>query len=241
MEPITIPLGASDELTPDENWLAIAGKGKIILKSSKVETWFDVSTLNDDALLTIVSASELAKCSSFGTGSDPFCIVYWSERSAGGEYKEVHRTRVIPKTLNPIFHNEVIKVKVPPASESDWSGVRLRIDTCDAGGDFLGSIFLTGPELQALLARNEDTCKELQTFTLVNNPLLSNKGTSAVQGSITLQGGYAAVIEELQRAEKLELLNVVVATEEDSYDESGDEGVISIKRAKDLSKADGMI
>lgn len=125
-EPTTFPLTVSPELTEEENFLATLGDGRIRLQSSKVVAWSDMVVLSDEAELHIASAQGLAKCSSFGTGSDPYISVFRSSRSEGGEYKQIHKTRVVPKTLDPVFHKESVKLQVP--ADEDWSGVSVRLD-----------------------------------------------------------------------------------------------------------------
>jgi Ca2+-dependent lipid-binding protein/WD40 repeat protein len=92
----------------------------------------------------IVNAMGLAKADLIGT-SDPFVTVYWKTME-GEEYKEVHKTKVHSKNLEPVF-DEICDVYLP-MREEETKACRLKFEVYD--NDLIGKNLLGVLELDTL-------------------------------------------------------------------------------------------
>jgi Ca2+-dependent lipid-binding protein len=234
------PLGKSPDLTEEENTLA---QGTITLRGSLVEPEVKMSNIYRDALLTIHSAKDLAKCNVFGNCIDCYCVIYWSSMiENGGLERELHRTQVVTNTLDPQFQDENVIVNVP--LEADWTMVTVRVEVWDIGNDFLGCVILCGEDLKEVLGRSgKDTVKPVM-FHLGEHPALPKNRQSLVQGRLLLCGGDRDDTEQ-----QLALLAAALSEEENArntysvkgFDENGPPGTITISGCKKLGKGDALL
>lgn len=123
----------------------------------------------------------------------------------------------------------------------------------------MGSVFLQGDELKALLGRGEADCLEHITYPLMDNPHIKDKGLNAVQGTLSLFGGMASSFAAIDKAKADEAALAIASVKANAtegsagirsegdtamaiaVDESGDKTIVTILRAKDLPKADGFL
>jgi Ca2+-dependent lipid-binding protein len=152
----------------------------------------------------IVRATDLPKADGFMGKSDPYCIVRWNE-------KEVGRTSVIYKELNPEWDEEKFKFSLAAMPESTEEEATenapeislksvLDIDIWDmdtlGSGDFLGTVQITGSALANLLSPEVDEVE----YPLSPSSLLTPRGNKlATKGTITLK---AALVNQ-QRADEI--------------------------------------
>lgn len=243
-------LQKSVELTEEENMFV---KGSIYLKGSKEIVVNEEITMFKESILQISNVTGLSKTSSFGKGSDTYCIIYRYSRSEGGQDVEIYRTKVVTKTVNPNFNEKVI-FHIP--EDDDWSGMRMRIEIWDVGGEFMGCVILKDSELKSLLTRDGQDCLTPSIHDLKKKDGMAKHLQSMVQGKVTLSGGSKLFFDNLNINVKEEATgeNVedneevakltkdeesVVGTERvPVYDESGDSAIVRVYSAKELSKVE---
>ncbi len=152
-----------------------------------------------NSLIWIRNCRTLNKANLYGPGSDPYCILYRSSTTEGIVDEEIYRTKVVYKTLNPIFSDEKVIFKIPTTdNDDDWHGLSLKIEVWHhGGGDFLGLLILSGIQLRSLLnGNNSSRCLQLNTYDLICNNELPNKLNSLVGGQIGLSGGLLVYYEK---------------------------------------------
>ena len=152
-----------------------------------------------NSLIWIRNCRNLNKANLYGPGSDPYCILYRSSTTEGVVNEEIYRTKVVNKTLNPVFSDEKVVFKIPTTdNDDDWHGLSLKIEVWHhGGGEFLGLLILSGIKLRGLLNGNNSTrCLELNTYDLICNNELPYKLNSLVGGQIGLSGGLLVYYEK---------------------------------------------
>lgn len=191
-------LEQSPDLTEEENGFA-GGVLRIRLYPLNYDHLEKEVITFRNSLLWIRNCRSLNKANLYGPGSDPYCVLYRSSVTEGVVNEEIHRTKVVYKTLNPVFLDEKVVFKIPTTdSDDEWHGLSLKIEVWhNGGGDFLGMLVLDGIQLRALLSGNNSTkCLELNSFDLVSNNEFTNKLNSLVGGQIGLSGGLLAYYDK---------------------------------------------
>jgi hypothetical protein len=224
-------------------------QGKLSISGSKLKITDTVFSTYQDAVLHLQSANGLAKTNAFGKGSDPYCIVFRASRSEGGDFVEIYRSKTILKTLDPKF-NELVIFQVP--CDDDWSGMSLRVELWDVTLDFLGCILIKGNELMDLISADCDEKSVAKTYDLLESKLIPSTQQGFVKGKITIKGGLKSYYDTVIFEEDEIIINddnsvtqattaganIEVPALPEVYNEKGDEAIISIHKARDLSKAD---
>jgi len=126
-------------------------------------------------LLQVHKAEGLSKADLFGK-SDPFCILKWRQ-------KEIGRTKVIYKTLDPVWDGERFEIQMDEDPKSD-APCELVIEVWDMDavgvGDFLGEVIL----------RSEDwvkPCAVMRPFVLQPKVKQSSQSSTLVKGNLFLR------------------------------------------------------
>jgi Ca2+-dependent lipid-binding protein len=145
-------------------------KGTLYVSYSKIKGRGRQAVEKFDSVLKlqILEAHGLAKADLFGK-SDPFCIVKWNGNEAG-------RTKVIQKTLDPIWDNELFDVGL--TGELAQGQLEIEVWDMDASGmgDFLGQIVLKGSELDVptdgpaeydLIAKEGESARLVKGYLLI--------------------------------------------------------------------------
>ena len=141
-----------------------------------------------DFVLRVVCAAGLAKADTFGK-SDPYCVVTWCGA-------ECHRTAVVKKTLDPIWPNESVPLKLPLEGAAS-----LCIDCFDedlvGSHDFLGQVLLGEAEIASLAGAGKP-----MTLTLAPRTGAKKKQSKFVKGALTLLLQRVAAAEEISEYEE---------------------------------------
>ena len=158
---VIFDLGASDELTPDENEFA---QGQLVVRLSGPPLAKQEVRVTREATLWVKGLCGLFNTKSFGSGSDVYFEVYRSSKLEGGHDILVHTSKTCGASLDPDFPDELVNIIVPADDDAEgqaWSGLMVRIEVWDAStSDFLGCVVLNGPTLYERVNKNVKTTRD---------------------------------------------------------------------------------